>query len=111
MPEERRAHARQIQEERVQIDVISENDPSEKIIYDCFSRDLSAKGVRIHGSSSFKLGTQVRLVIHMSEHNKELNMEGTIKWITETTEHEVVAGIEFDEKLSSDLAEWRALLS
>ncbi|TQV72989.1 PilZ domain-containing protein [Aliikangiella marina] len=107
--QERRAHPREIQEERVKVDVVSQESPKESISYDCFSRDFSRSGVRIHGSQSFNLGTVVSLVIHMSEIDRDFSMAGTIKWITETTEHEILAGIEFNDSRSADLSDWQGL--
>lgn len=107
--QERRAHAREIQQEQVKVDVVSQENPSEVLTYDCFSRDFSISGVRIHGSQSFELGTEVNLVIHMSDVKKDYGLQGTIKWFTETTEHEVVAGIEFNQERSTDLQDWQKL--
>ncbi len=109
MQQERRAHAREIQQEQVKVDVISQQAPSENLSYDCFSRDFSKSGVRVHGNQSFKLGTQVSLVIHMSEQQRDYNMQGVIKWFTETTENEVVAGIEFNRSDATDLKDWQSL--
>jgi len=109
MQQERREHTRELQQEHVKVDVISKESPKQNLRYDCFSRDFSKSGVRVHGNQSFELGTHVQLVIHMSEQKKDYSLQGVVKWFTETTEHEVVAGIEFDNTHSSDLEDWQKL--
>lgn len=109
MTEERRLYARVAGEELVKVDVVSDDNPAQLMIFECNSKDFSSKGIRLHGHQSLELNAQVNLVVHMSEHKQDYNLAGTIKWVTETTEHEVLAGIELSGDDATDLEKWQVL--
>jgi|GEM_PF-2584779 len=111
MVEERRMHVRTAQEELVKVDVVSDDHPGETMVFECNSRDFSQKGIRLHGHTLFDLNSHVNLVVHMSAEKQDYNLEGTIKWVTETTEHEVLAGIELQGDSSTDLSRWQSLFN
>ena len=111
MVEERRKHNRTPQEELVKVDVVSDEKPSESMVFECNSRDFSEKGIRLHGHQKLDLHSHVNLVVHMSEHKQDYSLAGTIKWVTETTEHEILAGIELSDGQTTDLAKWQSLFN
>jgi hypothetical protein len=108
MIKEKRQHLRTRHEESVKVDVISEGATEPPVTLDCFSRDFSHKGIRLHGHTTFNLNSHVNLVVHMSAEKRDYKLHGTIKWVTETTEHEVLAGVELLPNQGSDLTHWQA---
>lgn len=111
MTAERRRYQRVLGEELVKVDVVSDDNPEQLMIFECNSKDFSSKGIRLHGHQSLALNARVNLVVHMSAHQLDYRLTGLIKWVTETTEHEILAGIELHEENESDIEKWQVLFN
>lgn len=107
MTDERRAEARQVQNEAILVDVslIGEK----PIVFECSAKDLSPQGVRLHGEQLLKLNSQVDLLVRMPSKQENYRLTGVVKWITETTEKEHLAGIQLSDNIHTDVNEWKKL--
>jgi len=83
MGAERRTEARQEQEEHILVNIASIG--QEPMDFECSAKDLSPKGIRLHGETLLKLNSEVDLVIRWGAKQKDYRLTGVVKWITETT--------------------------
>ena len=109
MISERRQHIRYLRQDLIKVDVVLAQKPEESMVFDCYSKDFSRNGIRLHGHKLLELGSQLTLVVHLEHGESMYNLNGVIKWVTETTEHEVVAGIELIDDNTSDIKQWQSL--
>lgn len=107
MVDERRLYVRLASREKVIVNV-TENDDKEQIYeFECYSRDLSTNGVRLHGDQHFSLGSRLEMVVHLRSEKKDYMLSGKVKWNTETTESEHLTGVELCRDGSPDLMQWK----
>ncbi|WP_444994830.1 PilZ domain-containing protein [Aliikangiella sp. IMCC44359] len=111
MIDERRKYARILREEPIKVDVLCNEHFNSPLVFECSSKDFSAKGVRIHGQHPVPLNQDVEIVVHLGKEDKEFILSGKIMWTTETTENEHVAGIELSDNQETDIDNWRTLFS
>ena len=109
MIEERRKHIRESRQEKVIVNVITCEKESKEISFECLSKDFSAKGVRLHGHQGLDLNTKVNMIVHLLSHKRDYSLAGQVKWVTETTENEQLAGVELLDMEGFDLAHWQEL--
>ena len=109
MVAERRQAYRFPGKEQVKVDVISEDAPNQTLEFECFARDLSKQGIRLHGHQDLQLHAELSLKVHMKDKNQDYQLSGKIKWVTETTEREVIAGVELSDEDSQDWQQWQKL--
>ena len=109
MIDERRKYSRILRDELIVVDVLCNEKIDIPLVFECRSKDLSAKGVRIHGQHSVPLNQDVELVIHMGIDKQAYILSGKIKWTTETTENEHLAGIELSDNQETDIGKWQKL--
>jgi len=113
MQREKRSHARQNPEASIifTIDNTSESGQQAEIKLEGKSKDISATGLRIHGKHAVEKGQQVKLWVEIDQSSHKYHLVATVKWVTQTTEDEFVAGLEIDEDKSEDHLEWLAQFS
>jgi Tfp pilus assembly protein PilZ len=75
--------------------------------YEGAMRDISINGVRLHGKHPIEIGAKLKLLIELEQNNSQYSLSGSVKWVTETTEHEFIAGLELQESNSKDILQWR----
>ena len=109
MTDEKRVYPRQSQNGQVHVDVIraedGENDGA--IRYEGAMRDVSQNGIRLHGKHPIEKGANLSLVVEFESNNKHYSLAGSVRWVTETTEHEFIAGLELTDAESKDIESWR----
>ena len=106
---ERRRHQRKLQQERVIVNVETADEQHQTFEYECNSRDLSPTGVRLHGDHALKLNSTLDLQVHLQNAHMDYSLTGVVKWVTETTEHEHLAGVELDSTRAGELSRWQSL--
>lgn len=108
MVTEKRAFPRLAQHGQVHVDLLKEsnkkNDAS--IRYEGAMRDISPNGIRLHGKHPLEIGSELELLVELEDNHTQYNVSGRVKWVTETTEHEFVAGIELMQNNSQDFIDW-----
>ena len=111
MTDERRKSIRISQREIVQVELVIENTNIPPLFFECSSRDFSKQGIRLHGHHPLERDIDVNLMVHMESENRNFNLSGTIKWVTETTEKEYLAGLYLSDSNDTDIDEWHMLFS
>jgi len=106
---ERRQHQRKLQQERVVVNAVTADKQHQAFEYECSSRDLSAKGIRLHGNHPLELNCELDLQVHLQNAHMDYSLTGVVKWVTETTEHEHLAGVELDSARAGELSRWQSL--
>ncbi|MDQ7050775.1 MAG: PilZ domain-containing protein [Enterobacterales bacterium] len=113
MQHEKRSHARQNPETSIifTIDNTVDGIQQAEIRLEGKSKDISATGLRIHGKHAVEKGQQIKLWVEIAQASHKFQLVATVKWVTQTTEDEFVAGLEIDEDKSEDHLEWLAQFS
>ncbi|TQV86855.1 PilZ domain-containing protein [Aliikangiella coralliicola] len=111
MTDERRRAIRISRQETVKVELVIEDSNIPPLVFECNSRDFSRQGIRLHGRQPLEKDIDVNLMVHLQEEQKDLNLVGTIKWVTETTEKEYLAGLQLSESSDTDIGEWHLLFS
>ncbi len=108
MQHEKRNHARKNPEASVifTIDSESESGQASEIRLEGQSKDISATGLRIHGKHRVEIGQQIKLWVEIKQDFHKYHLVAMVKWVTETTEGEFIAGLEIDEEKSEDHLDW-----
>ena len=110
---EKREHTREEQQHGVYVKVLPDAESVQPHVmeFECVSQDLSASGIRLHGSEGLVTNSLVHLVVDTQEDNLHYNLLGQVVWTTETTEHEHLCGLRLTESAGSDLEKWQARFS
>lgn len=106
MNNEKRRSIRRSQSGQVHVDV-SEAGVRDSHRYEGAMKDISKNGIRLHGKHPIEKDTMLKLVIEFEQDHSQYSLAGSVKWVTETTEHEFIAGLELQESNSKDISEWR----
>ena len=109
MFQEKRTTVRTEKNAAVHVDVISTSGDTlgQKIRYEGSTRDISQQGIRLHGKHSIKKGSILDMFVELEADHSHYRLKGDVKWVTETTEHEYVAGLQLIEGESTDFSEWK----
>ena len=105
MFEEKRSHTRCSQNAQVHVDLTETAQST--IRFEGSMWDFSSDGIRLHGKHSITKGSSLELVVEFEADQSKFNLAGNVKWVTETTEHEFIAGVELDQSNSPDINIWR----
>jgi len=113
MMEEKRSSVRRSENGAVHVDVLAVSDQASNSIirYEGSMRDISLNGIRLHGKHALEKGSILELLVELESNDSKYNLSGNVKWVTETTENEFVAGLELVEGKSSDISAWQAIFS
>ena len=109
MFQEKRSSVRQNKNAAVHVDVISNtNHSDEPVRYEGSTKDISQQGIRLHGKHPIEKGQLVELMVELEADHSQFRLKGDVKWVTETTESEYIAGLKLLDS-SSDFAKWQAV--
>jgi len=113
MVEEKRNHPRRSQNGQVHVDILTASNESieEVIRYEGAMKDISPNGIRLHGKHPLEKNAVLELMVEFEADHSKYNLSGSVKWVTETTENEFVAGLELTENDSKDINSWRSNFS
>jgi len=108
MIEEKRNFPRYSQNGRVHIDILNATHQStnSKIRYEGTMKDISNNGIRLHGKYRLEKNSVLELLVEFEADHSQFNLSGVIRWVTQTTENEFIAGLELD-KQSADASQWQ----
>ena len=109
MMKEKRSSARRMENGAIHVDVLST--PDSTIRYEGSMRDISLNGIRLHGKHPIQQNSIIDMRVELELTNSKYSLSGSVKWVTETTENEFVAGLELLEGKNADLAAWKAIFS
>jgi len=104
MNTEKRMSARRMQSGQVHVDVIN---ATENTRYEGAMKDVSKNGIRLHGKHPIEKNTMLELLVEFEQDHSQYSLLGNVKWVTETTEHEYIAGLELLESKSKDISQWQ----
>ena len=109
MFKEKRTHSRRSQNAQVHIDLVKASNESIKtaIRFEGSMWDFSASGIRLHGKHLIVKDASVELLVEFEVDHSTYSLIGDVKWVTETTEHEFIAGVELDQSHSPDINKWQ----
>lgn len=107
MSQERRVELRKNHQQPVLISATLENQ-NQPVEFTCSSRDISKNGIRLHGKSMFELGVRLNIHVHLDAQSGDYQLLGIVKWVTETTEKEHLAGIQLLPESGTDFQRWQA---
>lgn len=108
MVEEKRNHPRQNQNEQVHVDILKASNETidASIRYEGRMKDISHNGIRLHGKHPLEKNATLELTVEFEADHARYNLSGCVMWVTETTEHEFVAGLELKDKDNTDIKIW-----
>ncbi len=108
MVEEKRNFPRQLQNEQVHVDILkaSNEQIDTSIRYEGRMKDISHNGIRLHGKHPLKKDSTLELLVEFEEDHSKYNLSGCVKWVTQTTENEFVAGLELSDTDNTDILKW-----
>lgn len=108
MTEEKRAFQRLSKNGLVHVDVtqISNEELDSLVRFEGVMKDISELGIRLHGKHPLSKGAKLDLRVQIDSNDSKYNLQGAVKWVSETTEHEFVAGLEIDFN-SQDFKAWQ----
>ena len=103
-PEQRRHDSRISEENRVQVEILSGENPFAQIPpINALTKDISPGGVRIMSGVKLEAGTRVRLEIILSGRRRLIKVKGVVRWSRSVYEEELFEmGIEFNELTPDD---------
>ena len=106
---EKRNHSRQSNSEQVHVDILkaSNEDIEGKVRYEGVLRDISSNGIRLHGMHPLEKSAQLELLVEFETNHSQYHLTANVMWVTETTEHEYIAGLELDADKTIDLDSWQ----
>ncbi len=112
MATEKRGYPRQSEQGPIHVDVLEISDQSlaESVRFEGAMKDLSRSGIRLHGKHPISQGSTLQLLVEVESKQSKFHLKGNVKWVSETTEHEFVAGLEITED-SQDLNDWQQSFS
>ena len=112
MTEEKRSYPRRAQEGPVHVDItqISNQQLDELVRFEGAMRDISQSGIRLHGKHPLAQGARLDLLVEIESLKTKYKLHGSVRWVSETTEHEFVAGLEIDSG-SVDFTNWQQCFS
>jgi len=113
MVEEKRNHPRKTQNEQVHVDILKASNETidTSVRYEGLMKDISHNGIRLHGKHPLKKNATLELMVEFEADHAKYNLSGSVKWVTETTEHEFVAGLELTDKDNTDIDKWHIKFS
>jgi hypothetical protein len=113
MTEEKRIYPRQSKNGQVHVDVLNTESgaQAESVRYEGAMRDVSQNGIRLHGKHPIEKGANLSLVVEFESNHQHYTLSGSVRWVTETTEHEFVAGLELSDSVSTDIESWRRIFN
>ena len=103
---EKRSSVRHLQNGQIHVDVVKSNQVK-STRYEGAMKDVSKNGIRLHGKHPIEKDTMLKLLIEFEQDHSQYSLSGNVKWVTETTEHEFIAGLELLESSSKDISQWR----
>jgi Tfp pilus assembly protein PilZ len=108
MVEEKREHPRQSQQGPIHVDILEMSDQKlqSSVRFEGAMKDISQSGIRLHGKHPISRGSTLELMVEVESSRVKYSLKGNVKWVSETTEHEYVAGLEIDAD-SRDFANWK----
>ena len=108
MVEEKRNHPRQAQNEEIHVNILkaSNEKVDSTIRYVGRMKDISHNGIRLHGKHPLEKNAIIELMVEFEADHAKYNLSGCVKWVTETTEHEFVAGLELNDNENTDINKW-----
>ena len=111
MVEEKRSFPRQTQSEQVHVDILKASNETidSNVRYEGRMKDISHNGIRLHGKHPLEKNATLDLLVEFEADHAKYNLSGCVKWVTETTEHEFVAGLELSESESTDINKWHQI--
>ena len=103
-PEQRRGDSRISEEDRVQVEILSGENPFAQIPpINALTKDISPGGVRIMSGVKLEAGTRVRLEIILSGRRRLIKVKSVVRWSRSVYEEELFEmGIEFSELTPDD---------
>ncbi len=103
-PERRRGDSRIDEEDRVQVEILSGENPLAQIPpINALTKDISPGGVRIMAGVKLEAGTRVRLEIILSGRRRLIKVKGVVRWSRNVYEEDLFEmGIEFSELTPDD---------
>jgi len=109
MFEEKRSRSRRSQDAQVHVDLVRGTTETTQttIRFEGSMWDFSSDGIRLHGKHNLTKGASLELVIEFEADQTKFHLAGNVKWVTETTEHEFIAGVELDQSSSPDITKWQ----
>jgi len=107
--EEKRSSVRRLEKGTVHVDVMAT--PDSVIRYEGSMRDISLNGIRLHGKHPIEKNTTIDMLVEIESTDSKYNLSGNVKWVTETTENEFVAGLELIEGKDADMVAWKTIFS
>ncbi len=109
MYEEKRSHSRRSQNAQVHVDLVKASNESIQtaIRFEGSMWDFSSNGIRLHGKHLIIKDANVELLVEFESDHFKYSLMGDVKWVTETTEHEFIAGVELDQSNSPDINKWQ----
>jgi len=108
MVEEKRNFPRQPQNEQVHIDILKASNEKidDKVRYEGRMKDISHNGIRLHGKHPLEKNAKLQMLVEFESDQAVFNISGCVKWVTETTENEFVAGLELSKTGGADIERW-----
>ncbi len=108
MVEEKRGYPRQSQQGPIHVEIleISDQQLESSVKFEGAMKDVSQSGIRLHGKHPISMGATLDLVVEIESSQSKYTLKGDVKWVSETTEHEFVAGLEIAAD-SQDFSNWR----
>ena len=108
MVEEKRGYPRQSQQGPIHVDILDMSDQNLKstVRFEGAMKDISKSGIRLHGKHPISMGSTLDLVVEVESSRVKYSLKGNVKWVSETTEHEYVAGLAIDAE-SQDFSNWK----
>jgi len=108
MVEEKRSYPRYSQKGPIHVDIIhiSNEQLDSNIRFEGAMRDISQSGIRLHGKHPLSQGAHLELLVEVESNQTKYKLQGSVKWVSETTEREYVAGLKIDAS-SSDFSAWQ----
>jgi c-di-GMP-binding flagellar brake protein YcgR len=99
LPQEKRGDSRVNEEDKVQVEVLSKENPTAGTgtpPINALTKDISPGGVRIISGVKLEAGTRVRLEIVLSGRRRLIKMTGVVRWARSVYEEDLFEmGIEF----------------
>ncbi len=111
--EEKRNFPRRMQNEQVHVDILkaSNEQIDNSVRYEGLMKDISHNGIRLHGKHPLEKDAILDLLVEFEADHAKYNLTGCVKWVTETTEHEFVAGLEINDSDNTDITKWHQKFS
>lgn len=108
MLEEKRGYPRQSLQGPIHVDILemSDQDLQSSVRFEGAMKDISQSGIRLHGKHPLSKNSILELEVEVESSRVKYSLKGNVKWVSETTENEYVAGLEIDSS-SQDFTNWQ----